>query len=407
MVAPVTRLYIHAPLAPRSGRDDLGAYRLEAQFAWHCNGPNAKSGIGCIQDMPYADEAYVFIPTIDVRFVSLIVPAVSRKKLQTILPTLLEEHLLTTQLIQTVLFVPRAGQMANQRIVAVMDRTWYDWITQQLKQLIAPRIVVLADCFVLPAPEDKQLIREFNYSPDGSMLSMQVRRTGLQTGVAFLEHGAPAMSSQLQWDWSWVSKASFDEAALQTNLMQHTPRRAKSSQPSIHGQWPQLIRQVLLRLNITIGIALGAIFIYSITLYALDWKWQSDIYNISSQVVRTLPPPTGTSIQDRPGGAIVSLIDAANRAVHRQGQLSSSDFVTLASQLNQLRAQLPADAIAQIDYQDGYLTVQMRPGIDSIAVIAKAKELGMALMILDPQRFRLLANAGLEFEAKKNDRGLP
>lgn len=408
MVAPVTRLYIHAPLAPRPGQDDLGGNPLEAQFAWYCNGPNAQSGIGRIDEMPYADEAYVFIPTIDVRFVSLVVPAVSRKKLQTILPTLLEEHLLSTQAIQTILFAPRAGQVANQRIVAVMDRTWYDWLVQELKQLIAPRVVVLADCFVLPAPEGEQSVREFSYAPTGSTLSMQVRRTGSQTGAAFLEQGTPlATTSQLQWDWSWVSQISLDDAVLQTNLIQHAPRRATNSQPLIQGHWPQFMRQVLMRLNATLGIALGAFCIYGITLYTLDWKWQRDMDSVARKAVQTLPPSSGTSPQNRPQDAIILLMDAANRTVHRQGQLSSSDFVTLTSQLNQLRTQLPADAVAQIEYQDGNLTVQMRPGIDTMMVVTKAKELGMVFMMLGPQRFRLLANAGLESEAKNDARGLP
>lgn len=407
MVNPVTRLYIHAPLAPRPGQDDLGGSPLEAQFAWYCDGANGKSGIGRIHEMPYADEAYVFIPTIDVRFVSLVVPTVSRKKLQTILPTLLEEHLLSTQPSQTMVFVPRAGQPVNQRIVAVMDRSWYEWLAQELKALIAARVIVLADCFVLPAPTADSSVAEFHYTPAGSRLSMQVRRTGLQTGVAFLEEAPSITTPPLRWDWSWVSGVSLDEATLQTNLIHQTPQRSSSAQPRVSGNWSLFIRQVLLRLNSTIGIALGAFLIYSITLYILDWKWQSDMYSIASKAVQDLPPAAGTSAKDRSTDAINTLIDAAKRTAHRQGQLSSTDFVWLASQLQQLRAQLPADAIAQIEYQDGNLIVQMRSGIDTALVLLKAKELGMELVMLGPQRFRLLANAGLESLSQIHVRGLP
>lgn len=396
MVNPVTRLYIHVPLAPRPGLGDLGGSPLEAQFTWYCDGANGKSGVGRIHEMPYADEAYVFIPTIDVRFVSLVVPTVSRKKLQTILPTLLEEHLLSTQPSQTMIFVPRAGQPVNQRIVAVMDRSWYDWVAQELNVLIAARIIVLADCFVLPAPTANSSVPEFYYTPAGSMLSMQVRRSGLQTGVAFLEQATSITTPLLRWDWSWVSGVSLDEAALQTNLIHQLPRRSTSAQPRVSGNWSLFIRQVLLRLNGTIGIALGAFLIYCITLYMLDWKWQSDMYSIASKAVQDLPPAAGTSTKDRSTNAISTLIDIARHTAHRQGQLSSTDFVWLASQLQQLRAQLPADAITQIEYQDGNLIVQMRSGIDIALVLVKAKELGMALVILGPQRFRLLGNAGLE-----------
>ncbi len=402
MATPITRLYVHAPLAPRPGREELGEPALESQFAWYCNGPQARQGVGSIGQMPYADEAYVFIPTIDVRFITLVVPAVNRKKLQTILPTLLEEHLLSTEPIQPIVFAPRVGQAANQRIVAVMERSWYDWLTHQLKELLAARVVVLADCFVLPAPEGSQPAPAFSFALAGSMLAMQVRRTGLQTGVAFLEQG-PSTAMPQPWDWSWVVCASFDEAVLQTNLIEHRPHRT-SSTLRVQGSWPAFMRQMLLRLNTTLGIGLLAFVVYGLCIYGLDWKWRADLQGIASSAAQALPPNTPGS-NDRSENAITAVIQAANRNVHRQGQLSGSDFVTLASQLQQLRAQLPADAVTQIDYQDGNLLVQMRPGIDTAVVIAKAKELGMALVLLGPQRFQLLANAGLEAMASRSERG--
>lgn len=402
MVAPISRLYVHAPMAPRSGREDLGEYGLDAQFSWYCDGPNAQQGIGAIRDMPYADEAYVLIPTIDVRFITLVVPLVSRKKLQTILPTLLEEHLLSTQELATIVLAPRAGQVANQRIVAAMDRSWHEWLVQQINQLLAPQVSVLADCFVLPVPTAKDPVQEFRYSPRGVALSMQVRRTGAQTGVAFLEQGAPSTPAQLQWDWSWVGRHAFDEAALQTNLMNHRPNHASNSKTRVHGSWAVFIRQVLIRLNLTLGIGLAACLVYAVTLYGLDWKWQSDMTRIASKAVQGLSATNPAGGSDRAEDSIQTLMAAAIRSAHRQGQLSNSDFVSLASQLQQLRAQLPADAIAQIEYQEGHLMIQMRPGIDAARAIAKAKELGMVLTLLGPQQFQLFANAGLGSVAVSN-----
>jgi hypothetical protein len=99
------------------------------------------------------------------------------------------------------------------------------------------------------------------------------------------------------------------------------------------------IRQVLIRLNLTVGIGLAACLVYAVTLYGLDWKWQSDMHRIASKAVHDLSPANMVGGHDREVDSIQTLIAAATRSAHRQGQLSNSDFVSLASQLQQLRAQ--------------------------------------------------------------------
>ncbi len=97
MVAPISRLLIHAPIMPRQNGEAGSFDECLEQFAWYLDGPAVAQGVGSMASMPYADEAYVFIPTIDVRLLTLTVPLVSRKKLQTVLPTLLEDQLLSVQ----------------------------------------------------------------------------------------------------------------------------------------------------------------------------------------------------------------------------------------------------------------------------------------------------------------------
>ena len=95
---------------------------------------------------------------------------------------------------------------------------------------------------------------------------------------------------------------------------------------------------------------------------------------------------------------LTQLIAYTNRVQHRQGQLTSSDFLSLAAQLQQLRAQLPADAISEIDYQGIHLLVRLRSGIDPTLVMQKANDLGMAIEALGESRYRVLAYAGLSDE---------
>ena len=55
----------------------------------------SESGVGTTESMPYADEVLVLLPTIDVRLIEAKVPLANAKKLQQILPNLIEEYVLS------------------------------------------------------------------------------------------------------------------------------------------------------------------------------------------------------------------------------------------------------------------------------------------------------------------------
>jgi hypothetical protein len=344
--------------------------------------------------MPYADEAYAFIPTIDVRFVTLTVPLVSRKKLQTVLPTLLEDQLLSVQNIYPQVFAPLVGQSASLRTVAVMHQGWHDWMSVQVEALLAPSVMVLADCFIVPPPQDDGVTHAFTLMVSPQTV-MYVMRTGAQTGLAWLEEGnATAQQGQNKsraWDWAWVRQVVLDETVFQTKLITSQKRRTRLTKGSVRGSWSALLQKTIPWINASLGVALLSFALYGLSLILLNWKWQVDMRTLASTALQSVPA------QSTPPGAqpLVQLIAYTNRVQHRQGQLTSSDFLSLAAQLQQLRAQLPADAISEIDYQGSNLLVRLRSGIDPTLVMQKANDLGMAIEPLGESRYRVLAYAGL------------
>jgi len=394
MVAPISRLLIHAPIMPRQNAEAGGFDECLEQFAWYLDGPAVAHGVGSIASMPYADEAYAFIPTIDVRFVTLTVPLVSRKKLQTVIPTLLEDQLLSVQNIYPQVFAPLVGQSASLRTVAVMHQGWHDWMSVQVEALLAPSVMVLADCFVLPPPQDDGVTHAFTLKVSPQTV-MHVMRTGVQTGLAWLEEGnttaQQGQNKSRAWDWAWVRQAVLNETVFQTKLITSQKRRTRLTKGSVRGSWSALLQKTIPWINASLGVALLSFALYGLSLILLNWKWQVDMRTLASTALQSVPA------QSTPPGAqpLVQLIAYTNRVQHRQGQLTSSDFLSLAAQLQQLRAQLPADAISEIDSQGSNLLVRLRSGIDPSLVMQKANDLGLAIEPLGESRYRVLAYAGL------------
>jgi type II secretory pathway component PulL len=108
-----------------------------------------QSGIGSIDSMPYANEALVLLPTLDVRLIETKVPLANPKKLQAILPTLLEEYVLSnTATMHISALPPVPGQSAMDRTLAAIDRAWFNWITSQLEHVLSSRVRLIPDCLL-------------------------------------------------------------------------------------------------------------------------------------------------------------------------------------------------------------------------------------------------------------------
>jgi hypothetical protein len=193
------------------------------------------------------------------------------------------------------------------------------------------------------------------------------------------------------WDWAWVRQVVLDETVFQTKLITSQKRRTRLTKGSVRGSWSALLQKTIPWINASLGVALLSFALYGLSLILLNWKWQVDMRTLASTALQSVPA------QSTPPGAqpLVQLIAYTNRVQHRQGQLTSSDFLSLAAQLQQLRAQLPADAISEIDYQGSNLLVRLLSGIDPTLVMQKANDLGMAIEPLGESRYRVLAYAGL------------
>ena len=415
-----------------------------------------ETGIGTTESMPYADEVLVLLPTIDVRLIEAKVPLANAKKLQQILPNLIEEYVLTgAQLLAVQALPPIPGKPALQRVIALIDRTWFAWLTKQLEGLISQRVRLVPECLLLAPPESEQANSEapsIAYQRIDQVLIL-TQRTGLQQGVAWVERAvdhdgdrislpkvlqaSPAI--ELSWDWLIPSAKQFlkDNASAKSanyslNLLPKTFRReagkglknlssylkrkrvdgrqtithtATWTNPSI---WRQPIQwSKYLIASIVIGYSLHLAW-----LVVDNWRWGNQIEVLAAQ---SLTPSSIAKLnqeksQDKALGAGSSLNNAVITAFtkqvtqdqRRQGLVSDADFAPMAAKLQQLKAVFGPEVLQKIDY-DGYgIDFEFKPGVLNVAnqqtsaeVMQKARSLGLMVKTLGPNRYRLEPYSGL------------
>lgn len=239
------------------------------QFEWclldDVNGSTSdyQSGVGSTDSMPYADEVLALLPSLDVRLIETKVPLANAKKLQQILPNLIEEYVLSgAQAIAVQAFPPVPGRPALQRTIALYDRAWFSWIVKQLEGMISQRVRLIPDCLLLALPramesQDGQVLVDESSPALISSIAPAIayqhveeniiftRRTGDQLGLAWVERVAeqntpPTLPQALQgltieaFSWGWVAQSarqflqenkSSRSANFSLNLLPKTFRR--------------------------------------------------------------------------------------------------------------------------------------------------------------------------------------
>ena len=426
-------------------------------FEWCLvEGVNAiETGIGSTESMPYADEVLVLMPTIDVRLIEAKVPLANAKKLQQILPNLVEEYVLSgAQALSVQALPPVPGKPAVQRVIALSDRTWFTWLTKQLENLISQRVRLIPECFLLPVDTEgaEQVIAY--QREEGNALFTQ--RTAEQLGVSWVERlsssddiESVALPSTLQnatlkaFAWNWLVPAAHDY--LQTNASSRSANFALNLLPktfrqkagkgfsnfssllkrkggeqgrAIHGgtSWldPAVWQQPMQWAKyLVVSIAVG--YVLHLTWLVWDnWRWGNQIEVLAAQ---SLTPSSIAKLNQAKELGVVAEPGSSNKFVNRvisafitqvttdqrrQGLVSDADFAPMAAKLQQLKAAFGPDVLQKIDY-DGYgIDFEFKPGAPKSSnqqgadeVTQKARALGLMVKPLGPNRYRLEPYSGL------------
>lgn len=391
--------------------------------------------------MPYADEALVLMPTLDVRLIEAKVPLANAKKLQQILPNLIEEYVLTgVEAIAVQAFPPVPGVSALQRTLALIDRSWLAWLTKQLEGLLSHRVRLIPDCLILAQSGDSSLAY---FREDGNLIFTQ--RTGEQLGVAWVELETSrgivlpqtlgdGVAVEFSWDWLAQSahhflqvNSSSRSANFALNLLPKTFKREgkKSGLASLSSLTRILARNRAENGSIVSGllwtdplvwrqaarwtsywiatVVIG--FILHLSWLTFDnWRWGNQMELLAAQsltpasVAALAQAKSSYSLSGSSKGVLGAFIKQATEDQRRLGVVTDADFAPMAAKLQQLKSAFGAEVLQKIDY-DGYgIEFEFKLGSVSQSpqeVARKARALGMAVKSLGGNRYRLEPYAGL------------
>jgi hypothetical protein len=405
--------------------------------------------------MPYADEVLVLLPTIDVRLIEAKVPLANAKKLQQILPNLIEEYVLTgAQSLAVQALPPMPGKPALQRVIALIDRAWFAWLTKQLEGLISQRVRLIPECLLLAIPDSVNVsdVPSIAYQRIEQALIL-TRRTGLQLGVAWVEradnHDGESInlpkvlqdSSAVEFSWSWLvpsakqflkDNASSKSVNYSLNLLPKTfgreagkglsnlsnylkRKRVDGNQvvsasatwidPAIWRQPAQWSKYLIVSIVVGYLLHLGWLVVD-------NWRWGNQIEVLAAQ---SLTPSSIAKLnQDKSQDKAVGISSSSGNSVitaftkqvtqdqRRQGLVSDADFAPMAAKLQQLKAAFGPEVLQKLDY-DGYaIDFEFKPGAlkgsnqqTSAEVMQKARSLGLMVKALGTNRYRLEPYSGL------------
>ena len=401
-------------------------------------------GVGTTESMPYADEVLVLLPTIDVRLIEAKVPLANAKKLAQILPNLIEEYVLTgAQSLAVQALPPVPGKPAVQRVIALIDRTWFAWLCKQLEGLISQRVRLIPECFVLPVPIEGE--RSVAYQQVDANLIVTVRSSE-QLGLAWLERvvgqvdssaGAPTLpqslmgvqAQELSWDLvlpgalQFLQENTSSKAAhFSLNLLPKTFRRPagnaslgltqlfkrKPKDATLSAKagatWsdPLVWRQPVRWAKYFVISVVAGYGLHLAWLVLDNWRWTNQMEVLAAQ---SLTPASVAKLNGENGAGklssnavITAFIKQVTQDQRRQGLVSDADFGPMAAKLQQLKAAFGPEVLQSLDY-DGYrIDFEFKPGSvppGSAVVVQKARSLGLVVTPQGPNRYRLEPYAGL------------
>lgn len=414
-------LVIFCPVNPRTlnqvARDDIDVAGPAERFRWcliEHQGNNAEARIdqestGTLSNVPFADEALVIMPTVDVRLVRTKVPLISGKKLEALLPTLAEPYLLDQRTpLRYQLLPPTPGATGVDRTIAITSESWMTWLSDQLAQLPVRTLTLIPDCLLLDPADDSGGPSEFLVDQQNSLCIFSARE-GSDWGAGWIEADAdPAVLAALTpnarrslLNNAWLMPRALAWLANKSpiNLIQRQTAKKPEKRAKDHRQnltrWRPKVEWAHWQQPLRLAAGLGAVYILGSVLYLgvlaiSNWRWQNTLAETTRQHLAT-PVPDNAA-------AIAAFIRQASAKVHAQGKDTPADFLPMAGKLQILLNSYPAGILESVQYQSNGLAFTLRngKGVPESGEIAKrARDLEIALLETGKNEYRMLPLAGL------------
>lgn len=412
-------LLVFCPVNPRTlnqaARGDIDVLGPAENFRWclidhvgdNANARIEQEGSGILSDAPFADEALVVIPTVDVRLIHTKVPLINGKKLEALLPTLAEPFLLEQRIsLRYQLLPPTPGATGVDRTIAISNESWMIWLNNQLAQLPVRTLTLIPDCLLLAPTDEHGRLTEILIDRQCN-LTLFSTREGKNWGSGWVEAESDPTSLttlyphaqliDLTWTWLMPRALSWLAGKSPINLIprQLPIKTDKAGKTKPATRWKPKVEWTHWRQPFQLVIGLSAVYIFGSMLYLSvlaisNWRWQNTIAETARQHLTT-PTPDNNA-------AITALIRQASAKIHAQGKESPADFLPMAGKLQILLNSYPSGILDSVQYQPNGLAFTLRNVKDlpdAASLSKRARDLEIALLETGKNEYRMLPLAGL------------
>jgi len=355
------RLIIRCPTRPIAiNAEDWSAQDL--YFSWAQSNEADFEKVLDLDALPVADSVLALIPGIDVRLTELKVPAVSTKKIQQILPMLIEDELLSSVADTNIQLLPHAlTQASDLRLVSVMNRDWLLWLSQKLAVLNCEQIQLIPESLLLPVASSVVFFYEEDstifYTSKKSASDIVCWAQPADEPVLATEeaHGQPQLqelTAALLLSGITTEKKSYEAINLLPDAFYDYRR---DSQSELQHWQSRDLWSVPLRWAKYAALTLCVSYLgYIFTLVWQDRQWEVLLQSAANQV-----------LSERVDGqaSFTRLVSASCLAAHKNLENCDGDFERQLLALQNVLKDTPSEALKSLEYSKKGLAFEMQPSL--------------------------------------------
>ena len=360
----MTTLLIRCPHKPFA--TDSESWNLEdLLFSYGFLNRNHFQSTSNLESCPVADKVIAIMPSIDVRLTLLKLPSISTKKIQQVLPMLLEEELLSpASATEIKILPPIAGLLNEQRVVSMIDQQWLQWISHKLSLLNCEKIQLISEGMLLPSDPFATF---FTSNEQYQIYTVKKNETDIVswsqlTNDAPIHFGEQGTLKEMTWDVLQSGLLTEQKTYEYINLLPKSFLDLRKNNRTEMHHWvsPDLWQEPFKWVKYLSCTMLFCYFSYFLFLIWQDRQWQDVLYKSTGYVI--------TSNSTYPN-KLSELVNEECRATHKNNESCSADFERLLIALQKELGNQSLDSLKSLEFNAQGLVVELsNPGMMNIQI---------------------------------------
>ena len=360
----MTTLLIRCPHKPFA--TDSESWNLEdLLFSYGFLNRNHFQSTSNLESCPVADKVIAIMPSIDVRLTLLKLPSISTKKIQQVLPMLLEEELLSpASATEIKILPPIAGLLNEQRVVSMIDQQWLQWISHKLSLLNCEKIQLISEGMLLPSDPFATF---FASNEQYQIYTVKKNETDIVswsqlTNDAPIHFGEQGTLKEMTWDVLQSGLLTEQKTYEYINLLPKSFLDLRKNNRTEMHHWvsPDLWQEPFKWVKYLSCTMLFCYFSYFLFLIWQDRQWQDVLYKSTGYVI--------TSNSTYPN-KLSELVNEECRATHKNNESCSADFERLLIALQKELGNQSLDSLKSLEFNAQGLVVELsNPGMMNIQI---------------------------------------